>query len=211
MLTAALPILSFTSAHIANSNPPPDKLAPGQRAPLTLSMLGLASKERSGYKKGPYHAGEIVPVRFWNFEIKNYKKFPPPKGLTQPRRGGGACEFSPSYDGSRSWKVIGQYTMSGQFRSPTTFPRVPTLTSAFSPYPGPHMPPISHGKLPQLDMAVVGVKQMRQKINVYANGDHKSTESSGPDRRKKRMSTNGYYAHGGGVGKHVIDLGLVRA
>ncbi|KAF9979799.1 hypothetical protein BGZ65_006000, partial [Modicella reniformis] len=66
-----------------------------------------------GYKKGPvntYKAGEIIDVHFWTFDVKDYANFPPPKGLSIPRHGGGSCEFSLSYDAGKTWWVIGQYT-----------------------------------------------------------------------------------------------------
>jgi len=127
-ILATLAVLSSTSAHIAISNPP------GQAGPWSANpsdavhaWIGYHGKKFpcGGYKKGPvtkYKAGELIPVRFWNFNIKDYKKFPPPNNLAQARHGGGACEFSLSYDGGKTWKVIGQYTktsliftMSGPF------------------------------------------------------------------------------------------------
>ncbi|KAF9370950.1 hypothetical protein BGX21_005339, partial [Mortierella sp. AD011] len=115
-LFAALSVLSSTSAHIAISNPP-GQAGPWSKNPSNAVHAWIGYKGKKfpcgGYKKGPvttYKAGEVIPVRFWNFEIKDYKKFPPRHGLSQSRHGGGACEFSLSYDGGKTWKVIGQYT-----------------------------------------------------------------------------------------------------
>jgi len=114
LLLTLLP--TSTHAHMAISNPP------GQAGPWSNDLhsnvhawIGYEGKTFpcGGYKPGPvttYKAGEIIPVRFWNFEIKDYKKFPPPKGLSQARHGGGACEFSLSFDSGKTWHVIGQYT-----------------------------------------------------------------------------------------------------
>jgi hypothetical protein len=54
-------------------------------------------------------AGQIVPVRFWTPELKDTKTLPKNK-MTQARHGGGMCEFSLSYDGGKTFHVIGSYT-----------------------------------------------------------------------------------------------------
>jgi hypothetical protein len=223
---------------MAMSNPP------GQAGPWTENpsgnvhaWIGYEDKKFpcGGYKKGPvttYSAGEIIPVRFWNFEIDDYKKFPPPKGLSQSRHGGGACEFSLSYDGGKTWKVIGQYTKTCPdiyYEWPVQIPKnVPSCNDsdkclfsmswvAYSTDQYYHhcaniliKGAESGGELPQLDMTIVNVKARDQKMDTHAIGDKKSTKSSGPDRREKTLNTNGYFANGGGAGTHGIDLGLVR-
>ncbi|KAF9097148.1 hypothetical protein BGX29_008201 [Mortierella sp. GBA35] len=238
VLASALSLLSSTSAHIAISNPP------GQAGPWTENpsntvhaWIGYEGKPFpcGGYKEGPattYSAGEVIPVRFWNFGIKDYKKFPPPKGLTQSRHGGGACEFSLSYDAGKTWKVIGQYTRTCpdiNYEWPVQIPKnVPSCTDskkclfsmswiAYTTDQYYHhcanilIKGVKDGKLPQLDMTVVDVKQRHQKVNTHAVGDNKSKGSSGPDPREKQRNTNGYYAFGGGAGTHGIDLGLIRS
>jgi hypothetical protein len=223
---------------MAMSNPPA-QAGPWSKNPSSNvhAWIGYEGKKFpcGGYKKGPvttYSAGEIIPVRFWNFEIKDYKKFPPPKGLTQSRHGGGACEFSLSYDGGKSWKVIGQYTKTCPdiyYEWPVQIPKnVPSCTDSnkclfsmsWTAYSTDqyyhHCANIlikggkSGGNLPQLDMTIVDVKARHQKMNTHAIGDTKSTKSSGPDRREKTLNTNGYFANGGGAGTHGIGLGLVR-
>lgn len=67
------------------------------------------------------------------------------------------------------------------------------------------------GRLPELDMTIVDVKQLGQKMNVHAEGDKKRGKSSGPDARERRQNTNGFYAYGGGAGKKGINLGLIRS
>lgn len=237
LLASAISLLSSTSAHIAISNPPA-QAGPWSKNPdgNVHAWIGYQGKKFpcGGYKKGPvttYSAGEIIPVRFWNFEIKDYKKFPPPKGLTQSRHGGGACEFSLSYDGGKSWKVIGQYTKTCPdiyYEWPVMIPKnVPSCTNsdkclfamswtAYSTDQYYHhcanimIKGAKNGKLPQLDMTIADVSARGEKMNTHALGDEKSTKSTGPDRRQKTMNTNGYYANGGGAGNHGIDLGLVR-
>ncbi|KAF9551590.1 hypothetical protein EC957_006483 [Mortierella hygrophila] len=238
VLASALSLLSSTSAHIAISNPP-GQAGPWSKNPSNNvhAWIGYQGKTFpcGGYKKGPvttYKAGETIPVRFWNFEIKNYKKFPPPKGLTQSRHGGGACEFSLSYDGGKSWKVIGQYTKTCPdiyYEWPVQIPKnVPSCTdsnkclfamswTAYSTDQYYHhcanivIKGVKNGKLPKLDMTIVDVKARHEKMNTHAVGDKKSTKSTGPDRREKTLNTNGYYANGGGAGTHGMDLGLVVA
>ncbi|KAF8924861.1 hypothetical protein EDD21DRAFT_408923 [Dissophora ornata] len=238
VLLATLSVLSSTSAHIAISNPPA-QAGPWSKNPSNAvhAWIGYRGKKFpcGGYKKGPvttYHAGQIIPVRFWNFEIKDYKKFPPPGGLTQSRHGGGACEFSLSYDGGKSWKVIGQYTKTCPdiyYEWPVLIPHnVPSCTNSdkclfamsWTAYATDqyyhHCANIvingaKNGHLPVLDMTVVDVSQRHQKVNVHANGDARSGKSSGPNHQEKTLSTNGFYAFGGKAGHKGINLGLVRA
>ncbi|KAF9939432.1 hypothetical protein BGZ65_010486 [Modicella reniformis] len=224
-------------AHIAMSNPP------GQAGPWSddpsgevHAWIGYKGKKFpcGGYKKGPvttYNAGDIIPVRFWNFRVRDYKKFPPPSGLPQSRHGGGACEFSLSNDGGKTWRVIGQYTKTCPdiyYEWPVQIPpNVPSCTNSDKclfamSWVGYATNQFYHhcanivikgkkgGHLPLLDMTIVNVKQLGQKTNVHANGDKRRGKSTGPDSREKRQSTNGYYAYGGEAGKRGIDLGLIR-
>ncbi|KAG0360552.1 hypothetical protein BG005_010469 [Podila minutissima] len=68
-----------------------------------------------GFGLGPntdLEAGQVVNVRFWSSAMSD-KKDPgklPPKNIEQARHGGGMCEFSLSYDGGKSFHVIGTYT-----------------------------------------------------------------------------------------------------
>ncbi|KAG0230544.1 hypothetical protein BGW42_000899 [Actinomortierella wolfii] len=71
----------------------------------------------NGYKEGPVtklKAGQVVKVRFWNPSLpKNYiNKLPPKNKYPQARHGGGTCEFSLSYDGGKTYHLIGRYTKS---------------------------------------------------------------------------------------------------
>ncbi|KAG0050552.1 hypothetical protein BGZ83_004675 [Gryganskiella cystojenkinii] len=229
-------LLTLASAHLAISNPP------GQAGPWSQNpsgqvhaWIGYEGKPFpcGGYKKGPvttYKAGEIVNVRFWTFGI-DYKKFPPPANLNQARHGGGACEFSLSYDGGKTWKVIGQYTKTCPdiyYEWPVQIPaNAPSCTDsnkclfAFS-WTTYLVEQFYHhcaniliegvktgGKLPGLSMTVVDVAQLKQKVNVHALGDGKSGKSTGPDRREKQLNTNGFFANGGPGDNHGLDLGLI--
>ncbi|KAG0307868.1 hypothetical protein BGZ98_009585 [Dissophora globulifera] len=217
---------------------------PGQAGPWSNDLksdvhawIGFEGKTFpcGGYKAGPVttlKAGEIVPVRFWNFEIKDYTKFPPPKGLSQSRHGGGACEFSLSYDAGKTWHVIGQYTKTCPdiyYEWPVLIPKnVPACTdsnkclfsfswTAYSTDQFYHHcanvkieSADKKGILPELKMTVVDVKQKGQKWDTHAIGDKLKSKSSGPDRREKQLNEQGYFECGGAAGNHGLDLGLVE-
>jgi len=233
-----LSLLTPSSAHMAISNPPA-QAGPWSSHPSSdvHAWIGYNGKKFpcGGYKMGPvtkYKAGETINVRFWNFNIKDYKKFPPPAGLKQSRHGGGACEFSLSYDGGASWRVIGQYTKTCPdiyYEWPVKIPsNVPSCSDgkrclfAFS-WTSYATDQFYHhcaniqiegskkGKMPELDMTIVDVKQRGQKMDTHANGDGRSTKSSGPNSKERKLSTSGYYGFGGGAAKrrHTNDLGLV--
>ncbi|KAI1310540.1 hypothetical protein EDD11_003712 [Mortierella claussenii] len=223
---------------MAMSNPP-GQAGPWSKNPESNvhAWIGYEGKKFpcGGYKKGPvstYKAGQVIPVRFWNFNIKNYKKFPPSSSTKQSRHGGGSCEFSLSYDGGKSWKVIGQYTKTCpdvNYEWPVQIPKnVPSCLNSdkclfsfsWTAYAADqfyhHCANVEihglkkGGHLPELDMTVVDVKQKHQKMNTHANGDKKKGKSSGPDKSEKKLNTNGYYAYKGGAGKKGKSLGLVR-
>ncbi|KAF9356431.1 hypothetical protein BGX26_005295 [Mortierella sp. AD094] len=234
-LFAALSILSSTSAHMAISNPRA-QAGPWTKNPSNKvhAWIGYEGKKFpcGGYPKGPvtkYKAGDIIPVRFWTFGM-DYTKFPPPKNIKPSRHGGGACEFSLSYDAGKTWKVIGQYTKTCPdiyHEWPVLIPHnVPSCTdsdkclfamswTAYATNQYYHhcanivIDGAKNGKLPQLDMTIVDVSARRQKMNVHAKGDAGPT-GPGPNPREKELSTNGYYAFGGAGKGHGIDLGLVR-
>ncbi|KAG0045662.1 hypothetical protein BGZ83_009109 [Gryganskiella cystojenkinii] len=236
--TTLFSLLTPTSAHMAISNPPA-QAGPWSKNPsgAVHAWIGYQGKKYpcGGYKKGPvttYKAGQIIPVRFWNFEIKDYKKFPPPNGLTQSRHGGGACEFSLSYDGGKTWRVIGQYTKTCPdiyYEWPVQIPHnVPSCSdsnkclfsfswTAWSTEQFYHhcanviIKGAKDGKLPELAMTTVDVKQLGEKYNVHANGDNKDTKSSGPDPNERKLNTNGYFAYGGQAGKKGLNLGLIKS
>ncbi|GJJ74613.1 hypothetical protein EMPS_06971 [Entomortierella parvispora] len=234
----ALAFLSVTSAHMAISNPP------GQAGPWSTdpqdnvhAWIGYEGKPFpcGGYKKGPvttYKAGEVIPVRFWNFEVTDYTKFPPPAGLSQARHGGGACEFSLSYDGGKTFHVIGQYTKTCPdlyYEWPVTIPaNAPACTDsdmclfAFS-WTAYNVDQFYHHcanvmieaadnteqkNLPELTMTVVDVAQLGEKVDMHAAGDTLNTKSTGPNKTEQALNENGYFFCGGGAGKHGLDLGL---
>ncbi|KAF9366826.1 hypothetical protein BGX34_006095 [Mortierella sp. NVP85] len=123
LLACTASVLTFltapTLAHIGLGYPPAQGgVGAGRRAERGFtSWIGLNKKPFpcGGYKKGPVTtltAGQVLNVRFWHTSIgKDVSKFPPPKTFKESaRHGGGACEFSLSYDGGKSFWVIGQYS-----------------------------------------------------------------------------------------------------
>ncbi|KAF9430638.1 hypothetical protein BGZ94_005446 [Podila epigama] len=239
-LAGAATLLAFftatSSAHMTISNPPAQG-GPWSANPTGSVHAWIGHKGKKfpcgGYKKGPvttYNAGQIIPVRFWNFNIKDYKKFPPPGGLKQARHGGGACEFALSYDGGKSWKVIGQYTKTCPdiyYEWPVLIPKnVPScsdsnkclfawswtayLTNQFyHSCANVIIKGVSGGKLPPLSMTVVDVKGYPG--GMRAIGDKKSGKSSGPDRRERDLNRNGYFAYGGQAKNNGLDLGIGKS
>ncbi|KAF9346818.1 hypothetical protein BGX26_001671 [Mortierella sp. AD094] len=74
-----------------------------------------------GYGPGPetkLKAGQVVPVRFAasSMSEEEMKTQPKPNDskhrFSQARHGGGTCEFSLSYDGGKTFHLIGRYTKS---------------------------------------------------------------------------------------------------
>ncbi|KAF9175951.1 hypothetical protein BGX21_005321 [Mortierella sp. AD011] len=72
-----------------------------------------------GYAPGPVtkmKAGQVVNVRFYSSSMSasQIKKQPKPTSakhqFSQARHGGGTCEFSLSYDGGKTFGLIGRYT-----------------------------------------------------------------------------------------------------
>ncbi|KAF9106071.1 hypothetical protein BGX27_009338 [Mortierella sp. AM989] len=231
--TTLFSLMTPTSAHIGISNPP------GQAGPWSKNpdknvhaWIGFEGKKFpcGGYKKGPvttYKAGEIVPVRFWNFGVRDLKKFPPPSGLSQGRHGGGACEFSLSYDGGKTWKVIGQYTKTCPdiyYEWPVLIPKnapsctdsnkclfsmswIANRTSQFYHHcANIVIKGVKGGKLPTLDMTVVNIK----KQDTRAIGDTKNTKSTGPIRREIDLNVKGFFSGACGTKNRGLDLGLSK-
>ncbi|KAG0317470.1 hypothetical protein BGZ99_006284 [Dissophora globulifera] len=74
-----------------------------------------------GFSPGPVthlKAGQVVPVRFAasSMSASDMKTQPRPTSrrhrFSQARHGGGTCEFSLSYDGGKTFHLIGRYTKS---------------------------------------------------------------------------------------------------
>ncbi|KAG0244321.1 hypothetical protein BGW41_008085 [Actinomortierella wolfii] len=203
------------------------------------SWIGDRGKEFpcGGYKKGPVtklKAGQVINVEFWNYDRGDWTKFPPKSGTDQSRHGGGACEFSLSFDRGKSWRVIGQYTKTCPdifYKWPVQIPKnVPSCKDSnrclFSWSWVAHKTkqfyhhcanveiqgnPNVKRRIPPLKMTVVDVTQLGQKRDTTAIGDGKEGKSSGPNSTEKKRNLSGYYAAGGGVEKNGgIDLLLMR-
>ncbi|KAF9367477.1 hypothetical protein CPC16_006459, partial [Podila verticillata] len=84
-------------------------------------------------------AGQVIPVRFYASGMKSKDIAKQPKitsanrQFAQARHGGGTCEFSLSYDGGKSFRLIGRYTKScpdAYYEWPVRIPKnVPSCTT----------------------------------------------------------------------------------
>ncbi|KAG0321480.1 hypothetical protein BGZ99_003913 [Dissophora globulifera] len=71
-----------------------------------------------GYPMGPVtplKANQLIDVRFYasslsKAQLKTQPKLGQGKTVSQARHGGGTCEFSLSYDGGKTYGLIGRYT-----------------------------------------------------------------------------------------------------
>ncbi|KAG0270433.1 hypothetical protein DFQ27_006645 [Actinomortierella ambigua] len=222
---------SSTSGHIAISYP----RAQGgpwtsQHAKGVHAWIGFQGKKYpcGGYAKGPVtqlKAGQKLEVEFWTYGRGSWETFPPKAGAQQGRHGGGACEFSLSYDGGQTWNVIGQYTKTCPdifYKWPVMIPKnVPSctdsnkclfawswvayLTNQFYH----HCANVeiqgstaANAALPPLKMTIVDVKQLGQQQNTNSLGDGKGGRSSGPNATEIDRNLSGYYAAGGEVEKN---------
>ncbi|KAG0245115.1 hypothetical protein B0O80DRAFT_426830 [Mortierella sp. GBAus27b] len=234
-------LCSFAQAHIAISNPLA-QAGPWSKNPdmNVHSWLGYKGKKFpcGGYKPGPvnnYKAGDIINVHFWNFNIgAAYKKFPPKSGLKQSRHGGGACEFSLSPDGGKSWHVIGQYTKSCpdiNYEWPVQIPHnIPDCLDsnkclfsmswiAYSTDQFYHHcanviiksdPKAKNKAYPPLKMTVVDVAQLKEQRDTHAVGDTKTSKGNGPDPSEVKKNKSGFFAAGGPAGTKGLNLNLVK-
>jgi hypothetical protein len=192
-------------------------------SPLTHTPPFLC--ELGGYKKGPVTkltAGQVIKVHFWNFSIDYKKGFPPkPSGgkIEQGRHGGGACEFSLSNDGGKTWWVIGQYTKTcpDVFTDwPVKIPDdVPSCTDsdkclfAFS-WTGALVPQFYHhcanvvidgkkgGKFPKLAMHKSDSCTTAEGDGVSNSDSLKPSKSKGPIPDEKKKNIDGYFSYAAG-------------
>jgi hypothetical protein len=111
--------------------PPYNKKAPGYNGRFS-AFIGYRDSTYTvkfpcgGYPKGPVtkvQAGKVVNVRFyasdmklskWSWMIGKQPSKPSSRSseISQARHGGGMCEFSLSYDGGRTYRLIGRYNRS---------------------------------------------------------------------------------------------------
>ncbi|KAF9209934.1 hypothetical protein BGZ49_009860 [Haplosporangium sp. Z 27] len=128
LLVGVALLQSTVMAHMALLYPTPrgDERDKAQWDGEIHTFIGYNSKRTfpcNGYNKpGPVthlEAGQVVPMRFWGPALKeNYiNKLPskPSKGgkqLNQARHGGGLCQVSLSYDGGKTYHLIGEYSES---------------------------------------------------------------------------------------------------
>ncbi|KAF9167566.1 hypothetical protein DFQ27_004570 [Actinomortierella ambigua] len=176
-----------------------------------------------GYALGPetkMKAGQVIWVRFYassmkSADIKTQPKRPssPSKQFKQSRHGGGTCEFSLSYDGGKTFRLIGRYTKScpdSYYKWPVRIPKnVPSCTKRgqclfvwswtanilpqyYMNCADIHLTGVKGGKLPPKRIQIVDIKGY--KMGVTAPGDGiKHTSGSGPSDRQINDNMNWRY------------------
>ncbi|KAF9582812.1 hypothetical protein BGW38_010728 [Lunasporangiospora selenospora] len=170
-----------------------------------------------GYPPGPVtkmKAGQVIDVRFYASAMKSndLKKQPKlsksTKQFAQARHGGGMCEFSLSYDGGKSYRLIGRYSKTcpdSYYTWPVRIPKnaksctkknqclfVWTWTAAVVPQFYMNCADI------QLSGAKNGVYPPRKGIQVYNIKGHKKKvfpgdgqkHKAGPGPNKKEINNN---------------------
>ncbi|KAG0050210.1 hypothetical protein BGZ83_005012 [Gryganskiella cystojenkinii] len=176
-----------------------------------------------GYAPGPVtnmKAGQTVNVRFLasSMSQSQIQKQPKPTSkshqFSQARHGGGTCEFSLSYDGGKTYHLIGRYTKScpdAYYQWPVKIPaNVPScntknkclfvwswtadiLPQYYHNCADIRLTGVKHGKLPKSSIAVVDFKG--RKTGVTAKGDGvKHNSGTGPNKSEVKNNLNGVYA-----------------
>ncbi|KAF9426752.1 hypothetical protein BGZ94_006063 [Podila epigama] len=173
----------------------------------------------SGRKPTALRAGQTVNVRFYASgmkasDIANQPKLVPKnKQFSQARHGGGTCEFSLSYDGGKTFRLIGRYTRTcpdAYYQWPVKIPaNVPSCNSKNKclfvwSWTANQLPQYYHncadvtiagvknGKLPSKSIAIVDFAGYKR--GVTANGDgEKHRASTGPNKKEVTDNMNGRY------------------
>ncbi|KAF9088028.1 hypothetical protein BGX27_002809 [Mortierella sp. AM989] len=175
-----------------------------------------------GYAPGPVtkmKAGEVINVRFYSSSMKSadLKKQPrptsPKRQFSQARHGGGQCEFSLSYDGGKTFGLIGRYTRTcpdAYYQWPVKIPKnVPSCTTKnkclfvwswtanilpqwYMNCADIRLSGVANGKRPKGDIQIVDFKG--RKTGVKAPGDGNSHRSStGPSKKEIENNMKGIY------------------
>ncbi|KAG0026853.1 hypothetical protein BGZ81_006057 [Podila clonocystis] len=159
-------------------------------------------------------AGQVIPVRFYASGMKSKdiatqpKLVSPSRQFSQARHGGGTCEFSLSYDGGKTFRLIGRYTRScpdAYYKWPVRIPKnVPScntknkclfvwswtanvLPQYYQNCADIRLTGVKGGKLPPKGIAIVDFKG--RKMGVTAPGDG-SKHKAGPGPSKKEINNN---------------------
>ncbi|KAG0371331.1 hypothetical protein BC939DRAFT_504772 [Gamsiella multidivaricata] len=175
-----------------------------------------------GYAPGPVtnmKAGQVINVRFLasSMKAKDIKTQPKPtsssKQFSQARHGGGTCEFSLSYDGGKTFRLIGRYAKTcpdAYYHWPVRIPKnVPSCTTKnkclfvwswtanilaqyYHNCADIRLTGVKGGKLPKKGIQVVDFKPYKMKVT--ANGDgNKHKSGGGPTKKEINDNMNGRY------------------
>ncbi|KAF9976755.1 hypothetical protein BGZ73_007890 [Actinomortierella ambigua] len=171
-----------------------------------------------GYPLGPetkMKAGQVIWVRFLasamkDADIKKQPKKPssPKKEFKQARHGGGMCEFSLSYDGGKTFRLIARYTKTcpdAYYKWPVRIPKnVPSCTKRgkclfvwswtanilpqyYMNCADIRLTGVKGGKLPPKGIQIVDFKG--RKMGVTAPGDGRK-HNAGPGPSSKQINDN---------------------
>ncbi|KAG0256731.1 hypothetical protein BG011_004340 [Mortierella polycephala] len=175
-----------------------------------------------GYAPGPVTKmkhGQVINVRFHATSMKanDVKKQPKlvskNKQFKQARHGGGLCEFSLSYDGGKTFRMIGRYTRTcpdSYYEWPVRIPKnVPSCTKKnqclfvwswtanilaqyYHNCADIHLTGVKGGKLPKKGIVIVDFAG--RKKGVVGPGDGiKDTAGKGPTAKQINDNMNGRY------------------
>ncbi|KAF9425258.1 hypothetical protein BGZ94_007693 [Podila epigama] len=223
-------LVASASAHMALLYPPPrGGIGTKQYNGRIHTWIGYKdSKWTQRFPCGGYspsgkvtsmRAGQVINVRFYASGMKTKdistqpKRVSENKQFSQARHGGGTCEFSLSYDGGKTFRLIGRYTKScpdAYYQWPVRIPKdVPSCTTKNKclfvwSWTANVLPQYYHncadirltgkqgGKLPKKGIAIVDFKG--HKMNVRAAGDGKKHKSgTGPSKKEVNDNMNGRY------------------
>ncbi|KAF9950766.1 hypothetical protein BGZ72_007644 [Mortierella alpina] len=175
-----------------------------------------------GYAPGPVTKmkhGDVIPVRFLasSMKAKDIRRQPKPtspnKQFSQARHGGGTCEFSLSYDGGKTYRLIGRYTRTcpdAYYEWPVRIPKnVPSCTTKNKclfvwSWTANRLAQYYHncadirltgkkgGKLPKKGIAIVDFKGRKQGVTAPGDGN-KHRSGGGPSRKQINDNMNGRY------------------
>ncbi|KAF9917336.1 hypothetical protein BX616_001323 [Lobosporangium transversale] len=170
-----------------------------------------------GYPPGPVtrmKAGQVIPVRFLasSMKAKDIKSQPkltsPNRQFSQARHGGGTCEFSLSYDGGKTYRLIGRYTRScpdAYYEWPVRIPKnVPSCTKKnqclfvwswtanilaqyYHNCADIYLTGVKGGKLPKEGISIVDFKPYKMRVTAPGDG---SKHKAGPGPTKKQINDN---------------------
>ncbi|KAG0205469.1 hypothetical protein BGX28_002952 [Mortierella sp. GBA30] len=175
----------------------------------------------NGYTKvgpiTPLKAGQVINVQFWGPALgRKYVRSPPPQRihLNEARHGGGLCQFSLSYDGGKTFHLIGQYSKTcpdvyypWKVKIPDNAPScnekgkclfVWTWTAVNVPQfyincADVTIDGVENGQLPSKGILIVDAPGHQH--NVMESGDGSDEMGKGPDENEEKQNESGEFSN----------------